>query len=210
MFHVSSFSFHGRNGQSLVEILIALGVGTILVIAAATIIAPALKINAQAYKVQIGTSLAKELLTNVRVWAEGDWHNIANLGTSSLNHYYINASSSPFAVVAGNELIEFATTTYTRYFYVDDIYRDSGDLITASGGSYDPSTKKISVDYSWPGGTTSTITEYVTRNRNNVFWQTDWSGGPGQNGPVTGVNNRFASSTQINHSTTSGSIIIQL
>lgn len=196
----------------MVEILVAVAISALLITAAATAIAPSLKVNTQAYKVQIGTALAKELLENVRVWAEGDWHNIFNLATSSLNHYYLNTSSSPFIAVSGNESVTLATTTYARYFYVDDAYRDAGDLIVASGGSYDPSTKKVSVDYSWSDTTTSTITEYITRNRSNIFWQTDWSGGPGQDGPVTSTNtnNKFSSSAQINYSSTTGSIVIQL
>ncbi|MBI4087549.1 MAG: prepilin-type N-terminal cleavage/methylation domain-containing protein [Candidatus Liptonbacteria bacterium] len=197
-------------GQSLIEILVAVGIGALLIVAAAAVIAPSLNIGTQSYKVQTGTALAKELMENVRVWAEGDWHNISNLATSSANHYHLNATTSPFTVASGNESVTLSTTTYTRYFYVEDVYRDVSDLIVSAGGSYDPSTKKLIVEYSWQNSATSTIAEYVTRNRNNVFWQTDWSGGPGQDGPVTSTNARFSTSTQIDHSTTTGSIIINL
>ncbi len=203
------FLISSRRGQSLIEILAAVGIGALLIIAAATAITPALKINTQAHRVQVGTALAKELVENVRVLAEGDWHNVFNLATSSTNHYHLSTSSSPFTAISGNESVTVSTTTYTRYFYIDDVYRDSSDLIVTSGGSYDPSTKKLSVDYSWPNSSTSTLVEYITRNRNNVFWQTDWSGGFGQTGPVTSINNMFSTSTQIDYSTTTGSIIIQ-
>ena len=198
-----------KNGQSLVEILVAVAVGAVLVIGAATAISPSLKTNTQAYRVQIGSAMAKELLENVRIWSEGDWHNVFNLATSSANHYYLNATSSPFAVVSGNESVVISTTTFTRYFYVDDVYRDASDLVVTAGGSYDPSTKKVSVDYSWPGVTTSTIAEFMTRNKTNIFWQTDWSGGSGQNGPVTSTNNMFSTSTKIDYATTTGSIVIK-
>lgn len=198
-----------RRGQSLVEILIAVGVGALLVTGAGMAIAPSLRTNTQAYRVQAGTGLAKELLENVRVWSESDWHNILNLATSS-ERYYLTTSSSPFVSVTGTESIVVATTTYTRSFSVDDVYRDASDLIVTSGGSYDPSTKKVSINYVWLNSATATITSYVTRNRNNFFWQSDWLGGSGQTGPVTSTNDMFASSTKITVSTSTGSITITL
>ena len=197
-----------RAGQSLIEILIAISVAVILITAAAAVITPALKINSQAYRSQAGAVLARELLDNTRVWGEGDWHNISGLSTSSLNHYYLNASSSPLTLLSGNQFVIVATTTYTRYFYIDDVYRDAGDAVVSSGGSYDPSTKKVTVEWSWPQSVTSTLIGYITRNRDNVFWQTDWSGGMNQTGPATTTNNLFASSTNVNFSSTTGSIYI--
>ena len=207
-FLLSTFYFllSRRRGQSLVEVLIAVSVGAILIMAAASVIAPSLKVNTQSYHVQIGAVLARELAENVRVWAEGDWHLIAGLTTSSANHYYLATSQSPFTSVSGNEAIIVATTTYTRYFYVDDAYRDAGDAVTASGGTSDPSTKLVTVEYSWSQSATSAIVLYVTRNRGNAFWQTDWSAGPGQDGPATSTNAGFLTSSNIDAISLPGSI----
>ncbi len=204
--------FCSRKGLSLAEILVAVAVGTLLVIAAATIIAPAIKINTQSGRAQAGSALAKELLDNVRVWSEGDWHRIQGLATSSANHYYLNTASSPFASSSGDESVTISTTTYKRYFYVDDVLRksDPSQDIAASGAPTDPSTKKITVAYSWPQGATNTIAIYLTRYRDNVLDETDWSGGPGQDGPVTSTNSRFATSTKIDYTTTTGSIYVKL
>ncbi|OGZ53572.1 MAG: hypothetical protein A3B25_00520 [Candidatus Ryanbacteria bacterium RIFCSPLOWO2_01_FULL_48_26] len=200
-----------NNGQFLIEVLIAAAVGAVLITAAAGVIVPALRINTQTNRAQVGAALARELLENVRVWEEGDWHNISNMATSSANHYYLNTSSSPFSAFLGDEQISVSTTTYTRYFYVDDVYRSSGDLIVATGGSYDPSTKKVTVAYSWPQSATNTIFQYITRNRNNVFVQTDWVGGSGQDGPATSTNNKFSTSTaNIDYASTTGSIFLGL
>lgn len=198
-----------RSGQSLIEVLIAIAIGALMVVAAGAIIAPALRVNTQTSQAQVGSSLAKALLDNVRVWAEGDWHNISNLATTSLNTYYLNTSNSPFTASTGTESVVVSTTTYNRYFYVDDVNRDASGYITSSGGSVDPSTKRVTVAYSWPQSATYTISDYLTRYRNNVFVQTDWSGGPGQSGPVTSTNSQFATSTNTNYTTTTGSIIIQ-
>jgi len=394
-------------GQSLIEILIAMTIGALFIIAAVSIITPALKINTQTYRVQTGVGLAKELLENVRVWSEGDWHNVSNLATTSANRYFLNASVSPFVVATGTESVltdgvtsglvgywkfDEATGTvahdysgnnavgtlsgspiptwvvgqvggalgfngsnmvtlpnislanmpytvsawiykndtndfnivgggagginanahyivrgsrfyfgnygcdvggnlpinsgqwyyvdfvmdssqkqsiyvdgsldagptmtcgyyqsyvdkigssccggtgsgiiddiriynralsaseigaiykavvFTRYFYVDDVMRDTSDLIVTPGGSPDPSTKKIAVFYGWPQSATSVISEYLTRNRNNVLWQTDWSGGQGQNDPATTTNNKFSTSMNMDYTTSTGSLYIK-
>ncbi len=198
-----------KQGQSLIEILVAVGVGTIMILGAIAVIAPALKSNTQANRVQVGSALGRALLDNVRIWSEADWHNLVNLSTSSANKYYLNATSSPFTAVAGTQSIVAATTTYTRYFYVDEAFRDgSGNL--ADSGSLDPSSRKVTVIYGWDLSATNTIAAYFTRFRNNVYMQTDWSGGSGQDGPVTSTNSRFSTSTSINVGTSTGSIRINL
>lgn len=204
----SSVISHIR-GQSLVEILVAVPIGTLLILAAAALITPALKANLQASNAQAGAALAKELLDNINVWSEGNWHNIAGLATSSAYHYYLNTSSSPFSSSTGDESVVVSTTTYKRFFYVDDVYRDVNGAI--SGTYYDPSTKQITVGYSWPGTTTTTVSAYLSRSADRVFVQTDWSGGPNQSGPITSANSQFASSSaNMNYSSTSGSIYLNL
>lgn len=196
-----------REGQSLVEILIAAALGAVMVVAAATVISASLKINTQASRVQVGTGLARGLLENVRVWSEQDWHNIANLSTSSLNHYYLSTSTPPSAI-SGNEVITVGSSTYIRYFYVDDVGRDGEGKITSSGGTIDPSTKKITVEWSTSQVATTSMSAYITRSRHQVYLQSDWSGGAGQEGPITTVNNRFSTSSSNINYTTPGSIYI--
>jgi len=192
----------------LVEILVAVGIGTLLVIAAATIIAPALNIGTDAGRTQVGSGLAKELMDNVRSWAASDWHNINNLATTSANHYYLNTSSSPFTSVSGDESVAVSTTTYTRYFYVENVQRNAGDEIVESGGSYDPSTKKMTVFYGWQGSSGQSFVTYITRSRNAVFHQTDWSGGPGFDVPSSSTVIKFSTSTGGVIYTATGSILI--
>lgn len=215
---MNTFRFFKQNnsGQSLVEVLIAVAVGAILITAAAGAIVPALRINTQTNRAQTGTALAKELLENVRVWAEGDWHNVSNLATSSAFHYYLITSSSPFSASDGEQSISVATTTFTRYFYIDDVYRNASDVLITSMGpegasaKFDPSTKRVTVAYSWPQNATHTISEYITRNRNNVYIQTNWSGGPGQSGPATSTNKKFWASSDIDYTSTAGSLLLNL
>jgi type II secretory pathway pseudopilin PulG len=206
-----------RRGQSLIEIMVAVTIGSLMIIAAASVIAPALSINTQANRAQAGAALGKELMDNVSVWAEGDWHRLAGLATTSASHYYLIATVSPFASSSGDEAITVSTTTYKRYFRVSDACRDaSGGTLTPApcgGGTpnSDPSTKQITIGYSWIGAATTTISEYLTRANNSIFMQTDWSGGQNQAGPVTSSNSLFASSTaNVNYSSSSGSIYLNL
>jgi len=112
---------------------------------------------------------------------------------------------------------------FVRYFYVENVSRELcgvGDITSeatttcssgagSAGAANDPSTQKITVSISWPQGGLVSKTEYLTRTRNNVFVQTDWSGGAGQEGPITSANNQFSSSTRVDYSTSTGSIRMQ-
>ena len=72
-------------GQSLVEVLIAVAIGAILIVASVALIVPALQSNTQAAKIQAASSLGKELMDNVRVWSEGNWNNVLALATGTAN-----------------------------------------------------------------------------------------------------------------------------
>ncbi len=204
---MNSMFYPRRSGQSLMEVLIGIAVGSLLIISAASLIAPALKSNISVTEIQTSAALGKELLDNVRSFTEGNWHNISVLATSSANKYYLNATSSPFTAATGTQSIS-ATTTYTRYFYLDDAYRDGSGNIAGSG-TYDPSTRKVTVVFGWSGGPTSTMSTYVVRGFDSVARQTDWSAGPVQSGTVvTSFGSGFATSVNANYSTTTGSIQI--
>lgn len=186
-------------GQSILEILIAVAIGAVLFIGAASLVAPILKTNTATRQVQTGAAVGKQLMDNVKVWSEGNWNNALNLATSSINIYYLITSSSPFIATSGIESILVSTTTFTRYFYLDDVYRDGSGYVTstASGNTYDPSTKQATVIYNWTRGVTTTLIEYLTRNATVIYDQTDWSGGSGFNGPATTTDARFSASVNI-------------
>ncbi len=209
-----------RAGQSIMEILVAIGVGVIMIAAGAAIIAPALTINSTATQAQAAAAIGKELFDNVRVVSEENWQSIATstVATTSAYHYRIDTSVTPFTIRSGDENITVGTTTYMRYFYIDDVPRVAGSPynndVLMGGGASDPSTKLVTVVYGWSqsGGQNyrKTISGYLTRYRNMVYVQTDWSGGPNQSGPASTTNREFATSTNIDYSTTTGSILIPL
>ncbi len=177
--HNHQYIVRGSSGQSLIEVLVAIGIGVLFIVAAVSLIAPALKVNTTANSAQTAGALSKELGDNVRAWAGGSWNNVFSLATSSANQYYLNTLFSPFAAAQGTETITAGSSTYQRYFYVDDVYRDSNGnaTSTASGNSYDPSTKKITIVSvpatlgpaisSWP---TTTPSSYATQSASAVAY----------------------------------------
>ena len=114
-----------------------------------------------------------------------------------------NSSALPvhfFTVISGEESFDISGSNFIRYFYVENVNRDANGNIVSSGGTEDPSTQKITVTVTWPGTTTGiSFSEYVTRTGSSVFRQTDWSGGDGQEGPITTVNDKFATSSDIGY-----------
>jgi Tfp pilus assembly protein PilV len=201
-----------RCGQSISEVLIAIAVGAIFMVGAITVIAPALRENSQAGNVQEGATVAQALLDNVRVWSESGWNNITSLATGTAYQYYLVTSSSPYTATSGIQSLIIGTTTYVRYFYLSDAYRTSGGGISSASttNTYDPSTKQVTVVYNWTQGTTSTISTYLTRNDDAVIGQTDWSGGPGATSAAVSAGSQFTSSTNIDYSTTTGSIYVSI
>ena len=113
-----------RSGQSLVEILVGVSLGAIIIGGAAGAVSVYLRSNLESKKQQASTFLAQELMDSVRVFAEGNWHNIYDLSKGSSNHYYLDTSASPFATSTGDEAIAAENTSFTRYFYVDNVSRD--------------------------------------------------------------------------------------
>ena len=228
-----------QSGQSLVEILIAVSVGAIFIIAAGTLIAVTMRISAQNKFFQPASFLAQDLIDKVTVFAESRWYcptatnncldsgnppqlanygiyNIPNKGSNV--HYSFKLSALPFQWETGDKTIILNDVSYINFFYVENICRSSinsnttgltdnngsSNTCNTSGGTADPSTQKVTAAVSWnqAGGSGEVkISKYLTRSRNNVFVQTDWSGGPTNPNleVLTKPNNKFFNSSVIDY-----------
>mgnify|MGYP001611742244 CR=1 FL=1 len=204
-----------KRGQSLAEILIAVAVGAIIIGSAAIGVSVLLRSNVDSRASQTASFLAREFLDKTRSLSESDWHNIWDLSPKGVASSYkiVASGTTGLAIASGTESSTIENITYTRYFTVENIRRDASDNIVESGGTWDdPSTQKITAVVQWPsGGQTReiAISEYFTRWRNKIFRQTDWSGGPGQTSTLAEPDNKFASSSNIDYTSSSGAIIIQ-
>jgi len=198
------------SGQTLVEVLIGITVGAIIIGGATGAIGLSLRSSLQNKSYQVVVSLNQELADNVTVFAEANWRNIYDLSKSPAQ-YYLIATSTGFIATTSTESIVADGTIYTRSFTVENVNRDiSGNIATS--GTDDPSTQKITINTTFNiGGEPITVgfIKYLSRNKNLVFRQTDWSGGSSEEGPLITPNNRYATSTDINSTGTPGVIKIQ-
>lgn len=193
----------------MIEIIIGMAVGVIFIGASVGAIALILRSNYDVRTTQIADSLASEYLDTLQTISEKNWHDIYDLsGKGPSSQFYLIASGTTYAILPSATTTIMEEKSFTRYFSVENVNRDNGE-ITESGGNEDPSTQKIMATVDWEGGRTLNKTQYLTRSRNSVFRQTDWSGGSGQEGPITLPNNKFASSTDIDYTSASGLIKIQ-
>ena len=202
-----------NGGQSLLEVIIAVAVGTITILAAITVLSLILRIGRQDVSFQTGVFLEQEILDNVTVTAERDWQQLAN--TSEGQDYRLATTSTEgvFEVQGGNDVVIIGETAYTSFFRVSSVGRD-GNWNIVTGGTNDPSTKKVDVFVTWlfqSSTVTSTIAKYITRTQNLVFSQSDWSGGASSTDPVftRPKNIFFEASSTIDFSSQPGTIKIQ-
>lgn len=153
-------------GQTLIELLLTIGISTILLPALILGLISSREGKAQQNQRIDAVTLLKEGQEAVRNVREAGWSTFAINGT-----YHPVISGSTWSLASGNESIN----GFTRSIVIQDTYRDSSGQITTSGGTADPSTKHVTVSVSWllpfPSSITSDL--YLTRYLNNSsFTQT--------------------------------------
>lgn len=193
------------------EIIVGLAVAGILIGAATTALVAILRSGLETKNFQIASSLGQELIDNVKTVAEADWHDIYSLNKEPAAQYYVEVSGTTSVILPG------ATSTvgnvvYTKFFSVENVKRLNGIISADLSAVDDPSTQKIVSHIQWPSaGRTAeaVLTVYLSRWRNSISRQTDWSGGSGQEGSVAELNKKFATSEDIDYSSNAGSFVIQ-
>lgn len=221
--------FNKRSGQSLIEIIIAITIGALIVGSAAGALMFTIRSNQQSRATDMASTLAQEILDQIRSVSDGNWQNLYNLSAkggptqSCPPHcYHLGAGLN---IVAGSEAgppLNINNIQYTRYFTVENVNRDNcgtREIVTGAETSCsasqtgifnDPSTQKVTAKVTWrQGGDTAevVVSEYFTRARNEVNQFTDWSGLSGVAGPVPRpTRDYFGKSATIDATTTPGSL----
>lgn len=159
------FSLHFQKGQSLVELLMALGLTAILIPALATGLVSSREGKAQQDQRLQAVSLIKEAQEATRIAREKDWVAISTNGT-----YHPATQSATWALVPGQETIN----GFTRKVVITDALRDSSGKIATISGAIDPSTKLITTTVSWGSPIASSVqsTQFFSRFSNATFTQT--------------------------------------
>lgn len=148
-----------QSGQSLVELLVAIGLATLILPALLTGLVASRGGRAQQDQRVIATAQLKQAQEAVRAVAGLSWSNVETNGT-----YHPVISGNSWTLVSGTQNIDGLILSVT----ISDTLRDSSGAIVSSSGTVDLSTKKITILVSWDTPLTSnvTATTYLTRHTN--------------------------------------------
>lgn len=149
-------------GQSLVEILLVIGLMGIFLPALLTGFLASRQGKAQQGQRVQAVALLREGEEIVRSVREKDWASFAVNGT-----YHPVASGSAWTLAPNSETIN----GFTRKVVISDVYRDANGVATTSG-TIDPSTKQAVTTVSWSTPIVSSVqaTQYLTRYLGNTFF----------------------------------------
>ena len=199
-----------KKSQALLELLLAIFIFAIVAASLTKAIGGILFANQNLREVSDASLLLAETQEQLKVISDQDWHSLYNLTkgpcTDSSCHYHIVKNGNQWQVQSGEETVNLGGQTYTRYFVVYNVQRDGSGNIVESGGNDDPLTQKVVV-FVKKGNFLKTNTKYISRCHYDVFPQRDWSGGPAGDVVVSGSTNNFATSSNINYSS-SGVIML--
>lgn len=167
MIKISNLTTKFKKGQLLVELLIAIGLSAIILPAILTGVVSSREGKAQAKQRVGAVALLREVEDATRSVKNkpNNWPNFAVNGT-----FHPEISGSAWSLVANAETIN----GFTRQVVISDVYRDSSGNIVTSGGTVDPSTKKVVITVSWDTPHLSSIssTLYLSRYSTGVFIDT--------------------------------------
>ena len=149
-------------GQSLIELLLTIGLASILLPALITGLVASREGKAQQGQRTKATAILRETQEAVRSIRNRGWENIETNGT-----YHTIITSNQWELAAGSG----AVSDFTQSIVITNINRNStGSVVPTPTGSTDPSSKKIDITVSWSSPYASSITSsfYLTRWRDNL------------------------------------------
>ncbi len=165
---------NNKRGQLLIEAIIVLAISSILLPALFTGLIASRQGKAQSSQRIQAVALLKESEEIIRSVREKGWTSFAQNGT-----FHPIITGNAWALSSGSETIN----GFTRAISISDVRRDSNGNIVTSGGTIDPSTKKVDILISWGQPYASSVNSslYVTRflsnNALNKTSSSDFAGG---------------------------------
>jgi len=168
-----------NSGNSLIEVIIALAIFSLLSSSLVSLILGNLSILSNSGNATKGEFLAQEGIEAMRSIKNRAWNEL-NINSSAIQ---INNNEWNLAGEGTSEQID----NFSRTVYLRDVFRDSNNNIIASTSplaSSDRSTKEVRSKASWISSRNNNISvELITylSNWNSLdYEQTNWSGGDGQ------------------------------
>lgn len=199
-----------QSGQSLIELLIALGLGVIFITGAISVLTVTLRLSSETTHGQPALELAREASEQLRTLVNNDWHVLDALARDGATEYSVSTTTTFYEISPGSRTVALNGVDYNVSFVLDPVYRDGTDAI-AESGTLDPSLVKVTARAAWMryGQENDVrIATYLARIKNRVWLQTDWSTGPVGELVDAAPSTRFASHQNTNYSSISGQITI--
>lgn len=153
-----------QNGQTLVELLTIIGLSAIMLPALATGMFAAREGRAQETNRLQASALLNEAEEAVRSVREKGWTQFAQNNT----YYPTVSGTGDWVLNVGSQ----AVGKYTRSVTIADVQRNASGQIVLSGGTVDPSTKKVTTTISWNTPIPSSVSNdiYFERYLSNQAW----------------------------------------
>ncbi|MFA5932166.1 MAG: hypothetical protein WC793_02205 [Candidatus Paceibacterota bacterium] len=140
-------------GFMIVEILVAISIITVSLLAAMAVTQKSVSVSHQAFRSAQAAFLLEEGAEAVRTLRDNAWTNISSL-TVNTNYYPIFSAGTWTLSTTPNTI-----DVFTRTVSITSVNRDNTTKDIASVGTDDPGTKLITVTVSWvEGGVTVTKT----------------------------------------------------
>lgn len=161
-----------KKGQSIIEILIVLGMLAIVLPALLTGLVTSRSGKAQQQQRVAAVNLIQEADTAVDSVRNRDWATFAVNGT-----YYPTISGSQWNLTMCSPSCPQDANGFITQIVISDTNRDTNGNIVTVGGTPDPSTKKVEVIVSWtlPYASNIISTKYFTRHSNIAYIETTQS-----------------------------------
>jgi hypothetical protein len=145
-----------QKGQSLVELVLTIGLSAILIPALYTGVVASREGKPQQEKRLEAAQLFKQTEEAVKNIRNSGWSNFATNGT-----FHPEIASARWTLVSGAS----TSAGFTQQVVISDTQRDNSGKIVTSGGTNDPSTKKVDITVSWtqPHNGSISSTLYLSR-----------------------------------------------
>lgn len=136
-----------NKGFLAVEILVAISIIAVSVLAAMTVAQKSISLSRQSFHISQASFLLEEGAEAVRVLRDTNWTNVSNLNTTTDYYPLFDGNTWTLSVSASKVGI------FTRKINMQNVNRNaSNGNIISSGGTLDPDTKLFIVTVSWPEG----------------------------------------------------------
>lgn len=153
-----------NRGFGLIEILVGSAILVTALWGISAYYQSSLQVSRTTAQIVQASYLLEEGIEVARFFRDTGWSNIGAPADGTV--YYLAWSGTSFAT--STTVTSLVDGVFEQKLTFNDVYRDLNDDITASGGTLDPNTKKVTVAVSW-WDRTATTTRSVATYFTNIF-----------------------------------------